>query len=72
MTSSSVVGPFAFRIWWRCSKLRSPEKRHDGHMSEGFRLWWVAMEPYVLPLAVAFIGLILALVAGRLLFKKGK
>jgi hypothetical protein len=41
-------------------------------MSEGFRLWWVEMEQHVLPLAIALIGLILALVAGLLLFKKGK
>ena len=39
-------------------------------MSEGSRLWWVEMEPYVLPLAVVLLGLIFALMAGRLLFKK--
>jgi 1,4-dihydroxy-2-naphthoate octaprenyltransferase len=40
-------------------------------MSEGFQLWWVEMEPHVLPLAVALIGLTLAVIAGRL-FQKGK
>jgi hypothetical protein len=41
-------------------------------MSERFRLWWVEIEPHVLPLAVGLIGLILALMAGRLVFKKGE
>jgi len=48
------------------------KKAASCHMSESFRLWWVEMEPHVLTLAVALIGLILALVVGRLLFKKGK
>jgi hypothetical protein len=41
-------------------------------MSEGLRLWWVEMEPHMLRPAIALVGLVLALVAGRLLFKKVK
>lgn len=41
-------------------------------MSEGARLWWVEMQPHAMVVAGVLIGLFLALVTGRLLFKKGK
>ena len=34
------------------------------------RLWWVEMAPYLWPLAVAVIGLLLALAVGSTLFRK--
>ena len=39
-------------------------------MSESLPLWWVEMAPHALPLAVAAVGVLLALTLGRLLFRR--
>jgi hypothetical protein len=39
-------------------------------MSESLRLWWFEMAPRVMPIAVAAVGLLLALILGWLLFRK--
>jgi hypothetical protein len=39
-------------------------------MSEGVRLWWVEMAPYLTVLAVMLVGLLLALAAGFIVFRK--
>jgi hypothetical protein len=38
-------------------------------MGESLRLWWVEMTPYALPLAVAGVGLLVALALGWLLLR---
>ena len=39
-------------------------------MSEGFRLWWVEMAPYLTGLAVMLVGVLLALAVGSIVFRK--
>jgi hypothetical protein len=39
-------------------------------MSEGFRLWWFEMEPRILRLGIAVVGLALAYVITRLVFQE--
>jgi hypothetical protein len=41
-----------------------------GRVSEGVRLWWVEMAPYLTVLAVMLVGLLLALAAGFIVFRK--